>query len=211
METRRISETDFAGGDLALDFVNTVGGLIGEIPGPEDDFLHSYEDVLTFAVKEGAVSKRQARRLARTARERPEEAGDALRAALRMRSLFDSVFRPLVVGEAPAPDALVALSELGAKAMSRGRLVSADGGFEWSWEDAGELEAPLWPIAHAAVELVRHGPLDRLKNCGRCRWIFLDATKNHSRRWCSMEGCGTHEKIERYVARRRERRASVAG
>jgi len=51
------------------------------------------------------------------------------------------------------------------------------------------------------------GPLERLKTCGRCRWLFLDTTKNRSRRWCSTEGCGTDVKKERYVARRRARRS----
>ena len=94
--------------------------------------------------------------------------------------------------------------------MEHGRLVHVgEGRFEWSWDDAAGLDAPLWPLIHSALELVTSGPLERVSQCGRCRWLFLDTTKNHSRRWCSMEGCGTDAKMERYVARRRERRAKT--
>jgi predicted RNA-binding Zn ribbon-like protein len=212
METRHVADVDFMGGHPALDFVNTVGGMLDTPPRPEDEFLHSYEDLLDFGLKTGTLSERLARRLARLARERPEQADDVLAAARETRSLLESAFRPLAVGEDPPQSALDALGDLGASAMSRGQLVSVDGGYEWSWEDSKDLEAPLWPIAEAALELITTGPLERLKTCGRCRWLFLDTTKNHSRRWCSTEGCGTDAKKERYVARRRARRAdSVAG
>jgi predicted RNA-binding Zn ribbon-like protein len=207
METRHVADIDFMGGHPALDFVDTVGGMLDEPPRPEDEFLRTYGDLLDFGLKSGTLSERLARRLERLARERSDEADAALAAALRTRSLLEAAFRPISQGEDPPPGALDALGDFGAMAMARGQLVAVDGGFDWSWENAQDLEAPLWPIAHAALELITSGPLERLKNCGRCRWLFLDTTKNRSRRWCSMEGCGTDAKIERYVARRRERRA----
>jgi predicted RNA-binding Zn ribbon-like protein len=111
-------------------------------------------------------------------------------------------------GGRPPARALDELRELAAEAIARGRLVEGgDGSFVWSWDEVAELDAPVWPLVHSALELVTDGPLERVSQCGRCRWLFLDTTKNHSRRWCSMEGCGTDAKMERYVARRRERRA----
>jgi predicted RNA-binding Zn ribbon-like protein len=209
-EFRRVSNMEFTGGHPALDFVNTVGGYIDEPAKPEDEFLHSYEDLLDFGLKTETISERLAARLGRLARERPDEADAALAAAFSTRSLLESAFRPLTEGKDPPPGALDALGDFGAMALARGQLVSVDGGFEWSWEHSKDLEAPLWPVAHAALELMTDGPLERLKNCGRCRWLFLDTTKNRSRRWCSMDACGTDVKIERYVARRRERLAESA-
>jgi predicted RNA-binding Zn ribbon-like protein len=208
METRHVPDIDFTGGNPALDFVNTVGGMLDEPLKPEDDFLHSYDDLLVFGLKTETLSERSARRLRRLARERPDQADAALEAARQTRSLLESAFRPLTQGEDPPPGALDSLGDFGAMAMARGQLVAVDGGFEWSWEGTSDLEAPLWPIAHAALELITTGPLERLKNCGRCRWLFLDTTKNRGRRWCSMEACGTDVKIERYIARRRERLAA---
>ena len=60
---------------------------------------------------------------------------------------------------------------------------------------------------HAAVELLTDGPLDRIKTCGNCRWLFIDQSRNHSRRWCSMDECGIQMKHARFVERRRRRTA----
>ena len=65
---------------------------------------------------------------------------------------------------------------------------------------------PPHPIVHAAVELLTEGPLDRLKTCGNCRWLFLDKSRNHSPRWCSMDECGIQMKHARFVERRRSAR-----
>jgi predicted RNA-binding Zn ribbon-like protein len=66
------------------------------------------------------------------------------------------------------------------------------------------LDSILWPVCCAAAQLFIDGPRDRLKFCpGRaCGWLFLDATKNGGRRWCSMADCGNLDKVRSY--RRRE-------
>jgi predicted RNA-binding Zn ribbon-like protein len=63
----------------------------------------------------------------------------------------------------------------------------------------------LWPVAAAAHRLLTATELSRLKRCVGCPWLFLDRSKNGSRRWCSMEFCGTEEKMRRYVRKRRAR------
>jgi predicted RNA-binding Zn ribbon-like protein len=212
METlREVGHVDLMGGHPALDLVDTVGGMLDRPVTDEDEFLRSYEDLVQLGLETETLSERAARRLRRAARERPRDAERAHAAALEARAVIDSVFRPIAEGsEKPPADALDELAKLHVTAISHGRLVARGGHAEWSWEDAPGLDAPLWPLVHSAVELVTEGPLDRVSQCGRCRWLFLDTTKNHSRRWCSMEGCGTDAKIERYVARRRERRAAAS-
>lgn len=211
METRVIETTEFVGGNLALDFVDSVGGLLATGPLPADELLRSYEDVLFFGVQRGALSERLARELRREAREHPRKAEKAFAEALRRREVLDSVFRPLAHGDTPPGDALDALGEFGAEALAHGRLEERDDGFEWVWDDASDLLTPLWPIGQAALELMTNGPLDRIKGCARCRWLFLDTTKNNSRRWCSASDCGKDAKMERYIARRRERRRRSGG
>ena len=75
------------------------------------------------------------------------------------------------------------------------------------WEATDDPDRVWWPVAYAGLELLLHGPLDRIKGCGGCRYLFLDETKNRSRRWCSMDDCGTREKMRTYVARRAARRS----
>ncbi|BCY07432.1 CGNR zinc finger domain-containing protein [Actinoplanes sp. L3-i22] len=73
---------------------------------------------------------------------------------------------------------------------------------------------PAWMIpdrlADALVDLVRTADRSRLRTCpldeGGCGWLFLDRSRNGTRRWCSMEDCGTHVKARRLTERRRARR-----
>jgi predicted RNA-binding Zn ribbon-like protein len=204
--SKEIAKLDLVGGHPALDFVNTLAGLRRTGPLPDDEWLHSYDDLLTFGVRTGTLDSSAAAKLTRTARRRPAEARAALAAALELRKVIEHAFRPLADGGRPADNVLHALHRADATALRHAELVPEGSGYRWSWDGLTELEAPLWPLAHGAVELLTGGPLERLKGCGRCRWLFLDESKNRSRRWCSMEECGTDEKKERYIQRRRERR-----
>jgi predicted RNA-binding Zn ribbon-like protein len=44
--------------------------------------------------------------------------------------------------------------------------------------------------------------LQALRECGNreCRWLFLDTSKNHTRRWCDMKVCGNRIKARRFKA-----------
>jgi predicted RNA-binding Zn ribbon-like protein len=75
---------------------------------------------------------------------------------------------------------------------------------DWSTSEAAECV--VWPIATAALDLLTSRDVDRIKQCAGCPWVFLDRSKNRSRRWFAMDDCGKHEKIRRYVARRAARR-----
>jgi predicted RNA-binding Zn ribbon-like protein len=207
METANtVERMDLVGGHPVLDFANTLGGLRATGPLPEDEHLHAYEDLVTFGVRSGALSHDAAGALRHAARRQPGRAEATLSAALELRVLIDKAFRPLAEGERPRENVLRALRKADGTALRHADLVPDGNGYRWSWDGLRDLEAPLWPLAHRAVELLTSESLARLKICGRCRWLFLDASKNHSRRWCSMEDCGSSEKKERYVARRRARR-----
>jgi glycosyltransferase involved in cell wall biosynthesis len=81
-------------------------------------------------------------------------------------------------------------------------------GFAWEWAIGDDLAGVLWPVAHSATGLLTSVPLGRVKGCAGCNWLFVDESKNKSRRWCSMEDCGTYAKMRRYVARRAAKRKS---
>jgi predicted RNA-binding Zn ribbon-like protein len=208
---RRLSDHDRDGGHLALNFVNSLGGVRDRQPNPTDELLHDYGDLLEWSRFMGTLDRDAAERLARRASRRPEEAAATLRRARELRARFDRVFRSLADGGEPARSDLDALGDEAAAALAHGQLVAGEDGFRWNWPDRGALEAPLWPLARAAVELLTNGPLERLRGCARCRWLFLDESRNRSRRWCSMEGCGTDAKKERYIERRRARRLATRG
>jgi len=124
---------------------------------------------------------------------RGEADASTLKRARELRRTVYEVFRPLAEGREPDADALAALAAFHADAVADARLVPGEG-FVWD----GDL---LAPIAVAAVDLLRTGPLHRLKVCAGCPWLFLDTSRNRSRRWCSMSDCGARLKMRRYRAR----------
>jgi predicted RNA-binding Zn ribbon-like protein len=198
------------GGNLALDFVNTRGGQ--PRPSPEDEALHDYNDLVAWARYVGILTETEARRLLRQARQNPDRAQDTYERAVKVRSYLYDLFRAVTMGRPPPGRCLAALRNDEAEALARAELVGGDGGFAWSWAHDDDLARPLRPVVHAGVELLTAGslkqvnPLTRVKRCDGCQWLFLDESKNRSRRWCSMEDCGTDEKVRRYVARRAARR-----
>ena len=184
------------GGDVALDFANTEDG------DPPAECLRGYDDLVAWSVWVGLLSGGEGERLAAETERRPGDATEAYRKALTLRGALQGVFRAVAGDEAPALRDLETLRLYEREALSRAGLVREGRSFFWAWGDPRDLSGMLWPVAHAAAGLLTSGSLDRLKLCAGCYWVFLDASRNRSRRWCTMEVCGTDEKKRRYVAKR---------
>jgi len=208
METPdHISALRLVGGNVALDFANTAEGAPGEKIEPEH--LLGYEDLVYWGHHAGLLSDEVGERLLREERKRPSEANAVLSRALEFRDHVYEIFRAIAEGDEPPAEDLGTLRLAECEALSHARLVPGDGGYVWKWEDDGDLARVLWPVAHATTELLTGGSLERVKACAGCRWLFVDESKNGSRRWCSMEDCGTREKVRRYVERRAGRRGQA--
>jgi predicted RNA-binding Zn ribbon-like protein len=198
-----IAELDLRGGDLALDFANTLEGTRGGPPGTEH--LREYADLAAWAVHAGLLPAADGEALLARAAGEGVAAGTALQAAVDLRRVVHDVFAALADGEPAPADALRALRDAHGAALVRATLAPGEHGtHRWTWA-GDDLARPIWPVAVAAVDLLRHGPLERLKACGQCVWLFLDQSRNRSRRWCSMSECGAQVKMRRYRAAHRDR------
>jgi len=184
------------GGNLALDFVNTRGG---PRHGPATtEWLSSYEDFAAWTSRVGVSDPS-----APPSENAPRSA--ALVAFARVQACrddMDEIFRALTDSSAPPAPALRRMQLAYVEALANGQLLGGTQGCAWRWDSGSDLLAPLWPIVAAAVELLTHGPADHIKPCQACRFIFIDHSKNSSRRWCSMDDCGKAAKIARYLQRR---------
>jgi predicted RNA-binding Zn ribbon-like protein len=190
-------------GDPALDFVNTVAG---HRAGEAQDRLESYEDLLVWACSDELISADAARDLAEAARVNPQAAAAVVEQAKRLREDLHGLFEALGSRRAPDPGRLKAVNAAIGAALAHAEIAPADEGFAWRWSGAGEhLDAPLWPVAKAAGELLASGGYGRMKECANdaCGWLFLDLSKNRSRRWCDMRGCGNRSKVRRHRAAKR--------
>lgn len=61
----------------------------------------------------------------------------------------------------------------------------------------------LAPIAEQMGKLLAEEDLSLIRQCGAedCTVVFLDRTKSHKRRWCSMAACGNRAKVAAWRAR----------
>ncbi len=203
----QVDQIERIGGHVAIDFVNTLGGLPDR---PDDEYLFSYDDLLTWTQESGLLDPRAAQALRATADQHPGQAEKVFKQALRLRAALDVVLRAHLEHHATSEEALQELQQASATALAHAQLQAHDDGrYAWTWpaRERPVLKQPLWPLAHHAIELLTLGPIERLARCGHCRWLFLDTTKNHSRRWCSMDTCGARMKMRRYRAARRPQQA----
>ena len=103
----------------------------------------------------------------------------------------------------PAPrEPVESLAHAHARALARGALTPVGAHFGWSWRAReAPVEAILGPISLSALTLLQQADLTRVKQCQgeKCGWLFFDATKNKSRRWCEMEVCGNRAKQKRFA------------
>jgi predicted RNA-binding Zn ribbon-like protein len=192
------------GGAPCLDFVNSVENRAGHLP---EDFLTSYADLVRWGEHAGLMDDATAARLLELAAEDEPAAREALQRALGLRAGLHRLFLAIAMRSRPDPSDLDHLRRAYADAISSATLVPEDERFGWDWRrDEKRLDQLLWPVARSAVELLIAGDLQRVKVCENpygCGWLFYDGSKNGSRRWCSMEGCGSQVKMRRQYAKRR--------
>jgi hypothetical protein len=62
-----------------------------------------------------------------------------------------------------------------------------------------QLEEALWPVLWSAAALLSSDEIGKLGQChaASCSYFFIDHSRNHSRVWCSTEGCGNRERVKR--------------
>lgn len=73
------------------------------------------------------------------------------------------------------------------------------------WQiDVTDLRSAKDYLTLSAAELL-NGDLGNLRRCAQpaCGWLFLDRTRNHSRRWCTADDCGNLSRVRAYAERQR--------
>lgn len=193
-------------GELCLDFTNTVSGRDKADPRAPitNDRLMSYADLLAWSEQAGVLTLPLAARLRREAERRPAAASAALERAIAVREALYRVFSAYAAAAAPDAEDLAVLNDVLATAMSRARIIPVGEGFVWDWVDEEDaLDRMLWPVVRSAAELLTSSRVERVHECegDTCTWLFVDTSKNHSRRWCSMADCGNRAKARRHYHR----------
>jgi len=199
-ETRDAEVHHLIGGALCLDFANTLYGHSESV----HEYLYDYRDLVLWSRHAGILSAHKAGILLSKGEQAPVESEAAFRQAIQIRETIFHVFASLVQNESPRDDELVKLHQVWLENQSHSKLEPTESGFTLGWEDGNNLASMLWPVTRSAVELLTSDELQRVKQCGRCDWLFVDRSRNQKRRWCSMSACGNRVKMARRYQREKQ-------
>lgn len=208
METaRREVETPrfkFVGGVLCLDFANTVGNHSGPNP---NEYIRSYADLVAWATAADLISEAEASSLREMAVAQPAAAETALERAITLREAIFQIFSRFAAGDDLPADAVTTLNRELSQALRHARVEPDANGFAWGWAEplSEGLDRLGWPIVASAAQLLTSAECSRVRLCAGdgCGWLFLDTSRNRSRRWCDMADCGNRAKARRHYHRTR--------
>ena len=191
------------GGELALDFTNTESAR-GDPA--HQEHLRSAQNVVAWARHAKIIGPADAEWLEDRVTADKTLAAAMLARALDLREAIYAIAAAIASGR-PAPEArMERLAKEHAACAAFARLVPDAGRYVWSWPlREAAIEAMLGPIVLSALATLTQADLTRVKQCqgDKCGWLFLDTTKNKSRRWCEMDVCGNRAKQKRLGARLR--------
>jgi predicted RNA-binding Zn ribbon-like protein len=194
------------GGRLCLDFVNTLDWRGTDHP---VEFLHTYHDLVVWSRHAGMISDLEAKRLSQKAKIDASQAAKVLQEAIELREAIYRIFSSLAEGLPVAePDLMIFNRHLGAT-MRSSKIIQQKQDLVWNTN--GEPEKLDWilnPVVRSAADLLVSVERKRVKKCNDpdCGWLFLDISRNLSRRWCDMRDCGNRAKARRFYKKRKEYR-----
>jgi len=181
------------GGHVALDFANTVSWR-GEPR--EIDHIASGAALLGWAKQNGLVEPSVCIE---------GDADSFVSCGRRLRQAIRGAFEGVLAATETEP-AYADLLDIARESLGSAILSGVPANIRYSKVN----DAIFGKIAWAAIELLGSDRLRRVKICEphNCRWLFLDTTKNGTRRWCDMGTCGTRAKVTQHRAQNRGKHRS---
>ncbi|HEX6669024.1 MAG TPA: ABATE domain-containing protein [Gemmatimonadales bacterium] len=191
-------EFPLVGNLLWLDFVNTEPVL----DGARVDLLHDVEDLVAWLQTADAPPQPTRPAL----RGGTSEGRAVFREALALRAALRAGAERLAEGKPPGEELVRAINRVLAERPGYRELVREGKGWVTRVRPVTiSARQVLVPIAESAAWLLEHGDPSLVRRCegSACVLLFYDTTRNRSRRWCSMEGCGSRAKAAAYYRRTR--------
>ena len=185
-------------GSLPLDFLETLGSRPS---GFTRESLNSYADLVTWGEDVGLIEGDAAERLTKEAAANPLESAKVLKRALAFREGAYQVFASVAEGSRPSEEELAILTSGLRDAVVKSSITPTTDGFTLGWPGTDRsLDGILWPLVWSTFELLTSKDLAQVRRCAarECGSVFVDTSKNHSRRWCDMKSCGNRAKVARH-------------
>ena len=205
-EKKYAGNLSLLGGRPCLDFVNTLDWRGRERP---TEFLKTYADLIAWSQHAGTLFRKIARRVTQLSENKQSNQTLALKRAIELRETFYRIFSSLADGKAAPNKDLETFNRFFSRTMMNSKIVKTPQGYKWDLaEDHANLEWILGPLIRSAADLLISKELKRVKKCGdpACGWLFLDTSRNRSRRWCNMSACGNRAKASRFYKKKTGKR-----
>ena len=192
---------EFIAGSLCLDFANTIHDSRAE---DNEEELHAISDLLHWAREARLLPWADCDRLAAYYDRNPREASTALAKGTAIRDLLLSIFATIANGGSVPAQHLSALNSALAQAPALLRVHKHSRRIETEWTSANDgVQQIFFAVLSSAAELLASDRLARVRECRSnvCTWLFVDESRNRSRRWCDMSSCGNRMKARRHYQR----------
>jgi len=193
---------DLSGGHPALDLVNSLDNRF-RADGPNENLNH-YSDLLRFLGEVDLLGSQEIQRLGKPASEPVTQ--QVLSEVIELREATAAVFYAAMEKQTPAPEDIQTLERHFLQASQHRELQwdATHAHMSWNWDRANtDPNLPLWLLSQSVSDILLSPDAARVRTCAvdTCRWLFLDTSKNHTRRWCNMKVCGNRMKARRFQAR----------
>jgi predicted RNA-binding Zn ribbon-like protein len=200
---RSIQTMSIDGNCLVFNFINTVHSRT------EDDepfeYLSSYKKLLEWCERLEVLPLDRIKKLSAFSDSHPETTARSLKEIIVAREMLYRFFSNIAAGEPVGESDLDAFNQLLSKSLKKLRFISEGKNVRLDWEDEEpDLKEPIWRVMKSAYDVLTEEAFERIKECEACGWVFLDQSKNRSRRWCSMESCGSNYKAKKYYHRKKK-------
>ena len=179
----------FDGNDRCLDFLNTE-----MFEGDQRiELLEDYSDVVDWLKVSGLIDSEMANEILFDKRTNRQK---VIKDIKSFRSTLKNVIKDLTLGKPPGEPSIKAINQILKTNKVYSQIHNHNGDIELVTIPTSPNYDPLVLIAKTAVELLTQKDLALIKNCGDpvCTLLFYDESKNHTRRWCSMNRCGNRAK-----------------
>lgn len=187
------------GEQLCLDFVNTLGNHLNK--NMYRDYLTSYSTFVQWSQKVEIINTDEADFFLKESNKKSLEANDIFKRVIELRESFFRILLAVISNNVPEQKDIDVLNKEIEHVLPFSELQYTGNTFVWNRiMEPKQLDWMLSIIVNDITELLTSDKLDRLKICcdDHCGWIFLDMSKNRSRRWCSMKECGNRAKARQH-------------
>ena len=187
---------------LCIDFINTLSWRGREVPA---EGLIKYSDLIAWSRQVGITTPQDANKLLKKADRHPADGKKVWYGAVDLRETIYRILTAIIDNQKPVKKDLTAFNNYLSKTMTLSRIINTKNGFSWDASgDKSKMDWVLNPVIRSAADLLVSDELQKLKSCSdpMCGWLFLDISRNQSRRWCDMKDCGNRAKAKRFYQKK---------